>query len=193
MLKNTLNSISPLDGRYATKLIELEQYFSEFALIKNRVIVEINWLIFMSRTKSLSFVPALSKNKETSLLKIIEEFSLKDAEQIKKIEAKTNHDVKAVEIFIRKKLESLNLKKYSEFVHLFCTSEDINNLSYSLMLKSYLDNELKKINSLLLKDLKSKSKTPSTQFFEKFLPLQNLVLLIPLVLKPINLFVNDII
>jgi adenylosuccinate lyase len=136
MLKNTLNSISPLDGRYATKLIELEQYFSEFALIKNRVIVEINWLIFMSRTKSLSFVPALSKNKETSLLKIIEEFSLKDAEQIKKIEAKTNHDVKAVEIFIRKKLESLNLKKYSEFVHLFCTSEDINNLSYSLMLKS---------------------------------------------------------
>ena len=158
MLKNTLNSISPLDGRYATKLIELEQYFSEFALIKNRVIVEINWLIFMSRTKSLSFVPALSKNKETSLLKIIEEFSLKDAEQIKKIEAKTNHDVKAVEIFIRKKLESLNLKKYSEFVHLFCTSEDINNLSYSLMLKSYLDNEFKKINSLLLKDLKSKSK-----------------------------------
>ena len=62
MLKNTLNSISPLDGRYATKLIELEQYFSEFALIKNRVIVEINWLIFMSRNKSLSFVPALSKN-----------------------------------------------------------------------------------------------------------------------------------
>ena len=85
MLKNTLNSISPLDGRYATKLEDLEQYFSEFALIKNRVLVEINWLIFMSQTKSLSFVPILSKNKETSLLKIIDEFSLKDAEQIKKI------------------------------------------------------------------------------------------------------------
>ena len=158
MLKNTLNSISPLDGRYATKLRDLEQYFSEFALIKNRVLVEINWLIFMSRTKSLSFIPALSKNKETSLIKIIDEFSLKDAEHIKKIEAKTNHDVKAVEIFIGKKLESLNLKKYSEFVHLFCTSEDINNLSYNLMLKGYLDNEFKEINSLLLKDLKSKSK-----------------------------------
>ena len=158
MLKNTLNSISPLDGRYATKLRDLEQHFSEFALIKNRVLVEINWLIFMSRTKSLSFIPALSKNKETSLIKIIDEFSLKDAEQIKKIEAKTNHDVKAVEIFIRKRLESLNLKKYSEFVHLFCTSEDINNLSYNLMLKGYLDNEFKEINSLLLKDLKSKSK-----------------------------------
>ena len=158
MLKNTLNSISPLDGRYSTKLRDLEQYFSEFALIKNRVLVEINWLIFMSRTKSLSFIPALSKNKETSLIKIIDEFSLKDAEHIKKIEAKTNHDVKAVEIFIGKKLESLNLKKYSEFVHLFCTSEDINNLSYNLMLKGYLDNEFKEINSLLLKDLKSKSK-----------------------------------
>ena len=158
MLKNTLNSISPLDGRYATKLEDLEQYFSEFALIKNRVLVEINWLIFMSHTKSLSFVPTLSKNKETSLLKIIDEFSLKDAEQIKKIEAKTNHDVKAVEVFIGKKLESLNLKKYKEFVHLFCTSEDINNLSYSLMLKGYLDNEFKQINSSFLKDLKSKSK-----------------------------------
>ena len=158
MLKNTLNSISPLDGRYATKLGDLERYFSEFALIKNRILVEINWLIFMSRTKSLSFVPTLSKNKETSLLKIIDEFSLKDAEQIKKIEAKTNHDVKAVEVFIGKKLESLNLKKYKEFVHLFCTSEDINNLSYNLMLKGYLDNEFKEINSLLLKDLKSKSK-----------------------------------
>ncbi len=158
MLKNTLNSISPLDGRYATKLRDLEQHFSEFALIKNRVLVEINWLIFMSRTKSLRFIPALSKNKETSLLKIIDEFSVKDAEQIKKIEAKTNHDVKAVEIFIGKKLESLNLKKYSEFVHLFCTSEDINNLSYNLMLKGYLDSEFKEINSLLLKDLKSKSK-----------------------------------
>ena len=158
MLKNTLNSISPLDGRYASKLNDLEQYFSEFALIKNRVLVEINWLIFMSQTKSLSFVPTLSKNKETSLLKIIDEFSLKDAEQIKKIEAKTNHDVKAVEVFIGKKLESLNLKKYKEFVHLFCTSEDINNLSYSLMLKGYLDNEFKQINSSFLKDLKSKSK-----------------------------------
>ena len=158
MLKNTLNSISSLDGRYATKLRDLEQHFSEFAFIKNRVLVEINWLIFMSRTKSLSFIPALSKNKETSLIRIIDEFSLKDAEQIKKIEAKTNHDVKAVEIFIGKKLESLNLKKYSEFVHLFCTSEDINNLSYNLMLKGYLDNEFKEINSLLLKDLKSKSK-----------------------------------
>ena len=158
MLKNTLNSISPLDGRYATKLRDLEQHFSEFALIKNRVLVEINWLIFRSRTKVLRFIPALSKNKETSLLKIINEFSVKDAEQIKKIEAKTNHDVKAVEIFIGKKLESLNLKKYSEFVHLFCTSEDINNLSYNLMLKGYLDNEFKEINSLLLKDLKSKSK-----------------------------------
>jgi len=143
MLKNTLNSISPLDGRYATKLGDLEQYFSEFALIKNRVLVEINWLIFMSQTKSLSFVPTLSKNKETSLLKIIDEFSLKDAEQIKKIEAKTNHDVKAVEVFIGKKLKSDNIY----FAGIDFIDQKLNgdiNVTSPTGLKTYYD--LSKIN-----------------------------------------------
>ena len=158
MLKNTLKSISPLDGRYATKLSELENHFSEFALIKSRVLVEIKWLIFMSKSKGIKFVPPLQKNKENALNKLVEDFSLQDAEKIKKIEAKTNHDVKAVELFIGKKLDELKLSKYKEFVHLFCTSEDINNLSYNLMLKGYLENEFKEINSFLLKDLKSKSK-----------------------------------
>lgn len=158
MLKNTLKSISPLDGRYATKLSELENHFSEFALIKSRVLVEINWLIFMSKSKGIKFVPPLQKNKENALNKLVEDFSLQDAEKIKKIEAKTNHDVKAVELFIGKKLDELKLSSYKEFVHLFCTSEDINNLSYNLMLKGYLENEFKEINSFLLKDLKSKSK-----------------------------------
>ena len=158
MLKNTLKSISPLDGRYATKLSELENHFSEFALIKSRVLVEIKWLIFMSKSKGIKFVPPLQKNKENALNKLVEDFSLQDAEKIKKIEAKTNHDVKAVELFIGKKLDELKLSSYKEFVHLFCTSEDINNLSYNLMLKGYLENEFKEINSFLLKDLKSKSK-----------------------------------
>ena len=158
MLKDTLNSISPLDGRYAAKVVELEKYFSEFALIKNRFIVEVKWLIFMSKNKSIPFVKPFSKKNEKTLENLIINFSLKDAQAIKKIESKTNHDVKAVELYICKLLNDLNLSKYNEFVHFCCTSEDINNLSYSLMLKGFLDNEYKDINNILLKELKQKSK-----------------------------------
>ena len=158
MLKDTLNSISPLDGRYAAKVAELEKYFSEFALIKNRFIVEVKWLIFMSKNKSIPFVKPFSKKNEKTLENLIINFSLKDAQAIKKIESKTNHDVKAVELYICKLLNDLNLSKYNEFVHFCCTSEDINNLSYSLMLKGFLDNEYKNINNILLKELKQKSK-----------------------------------
>ena len=122
MLKDTLNSISPLDGRYAAKVAELEKYFSEFALIKNRFIVEVKWLIFMSKNKSIPFVKPFSKKNEKTLENLIIDFSLKDAQAIKKIESKTNHDVKAVELYICKLLNDLNLSKYNEFVHFCCTS-----------------------------------------------------------------------
>ena len=158
MLKDTLNSISPLDGRYHSKVYELEKYFSEFALIKNRFLVEIKWLIFISKNKDLPFVKPFSKKNEKILENLIDNFSIKDAQAIKKIESKTNHDVKAVELFICHKLNEHKLEEYNEMVHFCCTSEDINNLAYSLMLKGYLDNEFKDINKLLLKDLKKKSK-----------------------------------
>ena len=134
MLKDELRSISPLDGRYSKRLQALEEKFSEYALIKSRLKVEIEWLIFLSNQKSISFVKPLSKKNVLTLRNLIEDFSLKDAKEIKKIESSSNHDVKAVEIYIVKKLASIKLHHYNEFVHLFCTSEDINNLSYSLML-----------------------------------------------------------
>ena len=158
MLKDELRSISPLDGRYSKRLQALEERFSEYALIKSRLKVEIEWLIFLSNQKSISFIKPLSKKNITALRDLIENFSLKDAKEIKKIESTSNHDVKAVEIFITKKLTSLKLNRYNEFVHLFCTSEDINNLSYNLMIKDYLESEFKEIIIELRQDIKRKAK-----------------------------------
>ena len=102
MLKDELRSISPLDGRYSKRLQALEERFSEYALIKSRLKVEIEWLIFLSNQKSISFIKPLSKKNITALRDLIENFSLKDAKEIKKIESTSNHDVKAVELFIKK-------------------------------------------------------------------------------------------
>ena len=96
MLKDELRSISPLDGRYSTKLLTLEERFSEYALIKYRLKVEIEWLIFLSSQKSIDFVKPLSKKSIVSLRNLVGGFSLKDAKQVKNIESSTNHDVKAV-------------------------------------------------------------------------------------------------
>ena len=149
MPKDNLFSITSIDGRYSSKTEPLINYFSEFALIKTRLEVEIKWLLVLAKTKSLKFIPEVSSAKEKAILKILEDFSLADAKKIKKIETKTNHDVKAVEIFIVEKLNRLNLKKLCEFVHFGCTSEDINNLSYSLMLQRFVDKEfLPRLNTL---------------------------------------------
>jgi adenylosuccinate lyase len=137
MNTNTLLGISPLDGRYASKLNTLRPLCSEFALIKQRVFVEVRWLKFLCQEESFSDIPALSLDANAALEKIFQDFSIEDAERIKAIESTTNHDVKAVEYFLKEKVEAhAELKGVGEFIHFACTSEDINNLAYGLILKS---------------------------------------------------------
>ena len=158
MPNDNLLSITPVDGRYESQTKSLANYFSEFALIKTRVEVEIEWLLLISKNKSLKFVPEVSNSQQKKITNIFQEFSIQDARQIKKIEKKTNHDVKAVELFIVEKLKKLKLNKLCEFVHFCCTSEDINNLSYSLMLQRFLDIEFIPEVNVLQKNLYSLAK-----------------------------------
>ncbi len=149
MPKDNLFSVTPIDGRYESQTKSLEYYFSEFALIRTRIEVEILWLLLLSKSKTLKFIPEISEKQQKKIVNIFNEFSIQDARQVKKIEKKTNHDVKAVELFIVEKLKKIKLDKLCEFVHFCCTSEDINNLSYSLMLQRFLSIEfLPEINSL---------------------------------------------
>jgi len=130
-----LMAISPLDGRYAEKLNPLRPIFSEFGLIKFRVVVEIRWLKMLAEFANLPELPPFNKHTLKILDNIIENFSLKDAIRIKKIESGINHDVKAVEYFLKESLlEYPELANITEFIHFGCTSEDINNLAYGLML-----------------------------------------------------------
>jgi adenylosuccinate lyase len=133
----SLMAISPLDGRYQDKVAALRPIFSEFGLIKFRVLVEIRWLQTLAASGKLPEVPALSANANKILDDIVVNFSLQDAERVKEIEAGINHDVKAVEYFIKERLAgNPELTAISEFIHFGCTSEDINNLAYGLMLHS---------------------------------------------------------
>ena len=135
-----LTAISPLDGRYRAKCLPLANYFSEFALIKYRVLVEVRWLQMLANTPGIQELEALSDSDSKILDQLVSEFSLEDARQVKSIEATTNHDVKAVEYFIKEKLQNhVSLADKLEFVHFACTSEDINNLAYALMLKDGRD------------------------------------------------------
>ncbi len=132
-----LMAISPLEGRYQDKLSELRPIFSEYGLIKFRVLVEIRWLQFLASHGNLPELPPFSKKANAELDQIINQFSIEDATQIKKIESGINHDVKAVEYFLKERMEkNAELKAVSEFIHFGCTSEDINNLAYALMLHS---------------------------------------------------------
>jgi adenylosuccinate lyase len=131
-----LTAISPVDGRYGSKAAELREIFSEYGLIKYRTTVEVRWLQKLAATPEIVEVPEFSANTQEQLNQIIEQFSLADAERVKNIEATTNHDVKAVEYLLKEKTAgNPELEKVSEFIHFACTSEDINNLSYGLMLK----------------------------------------------------------
>lgn len=133
---SSLTAISPVDGRYAGKTFELRQIFSEFGLIKYRVIVEIRWLQALAAHPNIEEVPALSNEANAYLNNIIDNFALEDAQRVKTIEATTNHDVKAVEYFLKERIaHNEELKKIGEFLHFACTSEDINNTSYALMLR----------------------------------------------------------
>lgn len=132
---STLSALSPLDGRYASKTDGLRPWLSEAAFMKQRVQVEVHWLIALSQAKLPDF-PSFSANAEAVLLRLVADFSDVDAERIKAIEAVTNHDVKAVEYWMKEKVVGhAELEKASEFIHFACTSEDINNTSHGLMLK----------------------------------------------------------
>lgn len=135
MQLNALTAISPVDGRYGSKTVDLRNYFSEFGLIKYRVMVEVRWLQQLAATTHIAEVPALSAEANLVLNDIVDNFSLSDAERVKEIERTTNHDVKAVEYLLKEKVAAnAELSALSEFIHFACTSEDINNLSHGLML-----------------------------------------------------------
>ncbi|AEP36361.1 adenylosuccinate lyase [Taylorella asinigenitalis] len=130
-----LTALSPIDGRYASKSTDLRTYLSEAGFMAHRVEVEINWMIALSEA-GLDEIKPFSDDSKKELLKIVSDFSLVDAARIKEIEKTTNHDVKAVEYFLKEKITSNEeLSKASEFIHFACTSEDINNTSHALMLK----------------------------------------------------------
>ena len=132
---SSLTAVSPIDGRYGDKCTDLRSIFSEFGLIKYRVLVEIRWLQALANHPEISEIPSLSDESERLLNHLVDNFSIKDAERVKEIERTTNHDVKAVEYLLKEKISgNRELEKISEFFHFACTSEDINNLSHALML-----------------------------------------------------------
>ena len=136
MSQFSLTAISPIDGRYASKVDALRPIFSEYGLIRFRVEVEVRWLQALAAEAKISEVPAFSDAANQLLNSIISDFSEADAQAVKDIEKTTNHDVKAVEYFLKDKIkDNAELNAVSEFIHFACTSEDINNLSYALMLK----------------------------------------------------------
>ena len=135
MAGEDLVAISPIDGRYASKCGELKEIFSEYGLVKRRVLVESTWLEALCDAKEIRECKALSAAERKALRAIAAGFSVKDAARVKKIEATTNHDVKAVEYFIKEKVKGTPLESRSEFIHFACTSEDINNMSHALMLR----------------------------------------------------------
>ena len=157
MKKDQLLSISPLDGRYANECTEISAIFSEYNLIKSRLYVEISWFIHLSKEKHIKELPNLSNKDKSFLVNVVRDFTVSEAIKIKKIESVTKHDVKAVEYYIKEKIKkNKSLKKYLEFVHIFCTSEDINNLSYALMIKDGLALLLGQLK-LITNDLNKKS------------------------------------
>jgi len=140
MSLTTLNALSPLDGRYQSKLNALRPFFSEYALIKHRAWVEVEWLKALSAAKEIQEIAAFSADTIKELDNAIQHFSEEDATQVKAIEARTNHDVKALEYWLKEKFDgNPEIKKASEFIHFACTSEDINNLSHGMMLKAARD------------------------------------------------------
>ncbi len=133
-----ITAISPIDGRYAAKITPLTECFSEYALLKNRVKVEVVWLLALCKEEGIAECRSVTAAEEKQLRAIVTDFTPDEAEKIKQIEAVTNHDVKAVEYYLKEQIEGGSLTDLSEFIHFACTSEDINNLSHALMLKDGL-------------------------------------------------------
>ena len=133
---SSLTAISPIDGRYGAKCNDLRPIFSEYGLIRHRVLVEVRWLQMLAANPGIPEVPAFSEHATRVLNDIVDKFREEDAQRVKNIERTTNHDVKAVEYFLKEKIAgNAELEAVSEFIHFACTSEDINNLSYALMLR----------------------------------------------------------
>ncbi len=159
-----LTAISPVDGRYGSKTTDYQAIFSEFGLIRHRVLVEVRWLKALAAEPAINEVPALSADAIDLLDKIETEFSVEDAQRVKDIERTTNHDVKAVEYFLKEKIAgNTELEAVSEFIHFACTSEDINNLSHALMLTEGRDNVLLK----QMDDVIGKMKELSLEYAEQ--------------------------
>jgi adenylosuccinate lyase len=161
---NTLTSISPIDGRYSDKTSDLKNIFSEFGLIKYRVLVEVRWLQAMSNNPQISEVCEFDEMTNQYLNAIVDNFSLEDAEEVKDIERTTNHDVKAVEYFLKDKIiGNTALEQVSEFIHFACTSEDINNLSHALMLsdgRTVLVQQMQNLSDLIAALAKNNAEIP---------------------------------
>ncbi len=137
MNKPTLMAISPIDGRYAEKVNDLREIFSEYGLIRYRVMIEVRWLQCLHNVTTVPELSAITPALMDKLNQIIDDFSIEDAQTVKDIELTTNHDVKAIEYFIRKKLGNKpDTRTLKDFLHFACTSEDINNLSYALMMRA---------------------------------------------------------
>ena len=156
-----LRALSPADGRYADKVNELRDILSEHGLIRYRVLVEIRWLQWLADQPSVGELAPLAPVVKDLLNRMVDEFSSDDAEQVKKIEATTNHDVKAVEYFIRQRIgngdDAANL---GDFIHFACTSEDINNLAYALMLRAARDEVLQP----RMRELNAKLRSMSNEY-----------------------------
>ena len=153
-----MSNISPIDGRYKKNVSELETFFSEQALMRHRVMVEVEYLLALVKHKSLQKTRALSKKTLNSLKDLYVEFSATHFKQIKKIEKKTNHDVNAVVVFVSEKLKKIGRGDLVPFVHFGLTSEDINNISYSLMTQGAVENVMIPSVKGVLKELKALSK-----------------------------------
>lgn len=153
----SLLALSPLDGRYARKAAPLREYLSEYALLRYRTLIEVRWLQHLADEPSIAELEPLEPPIKDVLNQIVDEFSVDDAGRIKALEAKTNHDVKAVEYYLRQKLEGVAVKSRSlaSFIHFACTSEDINNLSYALMLRDARQRVLLPAMRELTTDLRS--------------------------------------
>ncbi len=159
MNSSSLTAISPIDGRYANKTKILQNIASEYGLIKYRVIVEIYWLKQLANQADITEIPALSSAANSYLDQLISNFSPSEAQRVKDIEATTNHDVKAVEYYLKEKIsDHKELSEISEFIHFACTSEDINNLAYALMLRDMREHVLSPSLTKLLEILRDRAK-----------------------------------
>ena len=140
MALTALTALSPLDGRYAGKIAPLRAYFSELGLIRYRIEVEVAWLKALAAEPKIREVPRFSRATIKKLDAVVSGFSDADGARVKKIESVTNHDVKAIEYFLKEKLKgNREVARVAEFIHFACTSEDINNLCHALMLKAARD------------------------------------------------------